>query len=99
MYGIAFSQKRSVLLVKESIVKTESQLAPERKCSLNTDDIVVAGGFVVSAIGFVYGQKTTTLFPSAIAASKSSEKFGATDFKPFQVIGIVGNPHGIGVAV
>jgi hypothetical protein len=63
------------------------------------DNIVIAGWFVIAAIGFIHWQKTTTLFPRPITTPKSSEKLGAADFKPFQVVGIIRYPHGIGIAI
>jgi hypothetical protein len=99
MHGISFCQKRSIVFVKKSISKAQSQFAPERKGGFYADNIIIAGWSVVAAIGFIYWQKTTSSFPRPISASNGSEKLSATDFKPFQVIGIIGYPHGIGIAV
>jgi hypothetical protein len=99
MHSIPFCQKRSIVFVNKSIIKTQSQFAPERKAGFYADNIVIAGWFVIPAIGFIYWQKTTTSFPRPISASRGPEKLGATDFKPFQIISIIGYPHGIGIAV
>jgi len=99
MHSISFCQKRSIVFVKKSIIKTQPQFAPERKGGLYADSIVIAGWFVVAAISFIYWQKTTTPFPRPISAPMGSEELGATDFEPFQVIGIIGYPHGIGITV
>jgi hypothetical protein len=99
MHSISFCQKRSILFVKKSIIKTQSQFAPERKGGLYADNIIIVGWFVVAAISFIYWQKTTTPFPRPISAPMGSEELGATDFEPFQVIGIIGYPHGIGITV
>jgi len=99
MHSISFCQKCSIVFVNKSIIKTQSQFAPERKGGLYADNIVIVGWFVVAAIGFIYWQKTTSPFPRPISASNGSEKLGATDFKPFQVICVIGYPHGIGIAV
>jgi hypothetical protein len=99
MHRISFRQKHSIVFVNKSIIKSQSQFAPERKGGLYANNIVIAGWFMVATIGFVYWQKTTTSFPRPISASSGPEKLGATDFKPFQVIGIIGYPHGIGITV
>jgi hypothetical protein len=54
MYSISFCQKRSIAFMKKSISKTQSQFASERKGGLYADNIVIAGWFVVAAIGFIY---------------------------------------------
>jgi hypothetical protein len=99
MHSISFCQQRSIVFVNKSIIKTQPQFALERKGSLYADNIVIAGWFVVAAIGFIYWQKTTTPLPRPIGAANGPEKFGATDFEPFQVIGIIGYPHGIGITI
>jgi hypothetical protein len=99
MYSVSFCQKRSIVFVKKSVSKAQSQFASERKGGLYADNVVIAGWLVVAAIGFIDWQKTTSSFPRPISASNGSEKLCATDFEPFQVIGIIGYPHGIGVAI
>jgi hypothetical protein len=54
VHGIAFGQKRAVLLVKESVVKTESGPAREGKGGFNADDIIITGWIVVATISLVY---------------------------------------------
>jgi len=63
------------------------------------NNIVVACWLMVPTVGFIYWQKTTTLFPRPVGTPNGSKKLGATDFEPFQIIGIVGYPHGIGITV
>jgi hypothetical protein len=44
-------------------------------------------------------EKTTSLLQLAIAPSHPAEKLGTANLEPLQVVGIVGDTHGIGVAV
>ena len=62
VHGVALGQKRTVLLVKESVVKTESGPACEGKGGFNADDIVITGWITVATISLVYWKETTALF-------------------------------------
>jgi hypothetical protein len=99
MHGMALGQYCSILFVKESIVKTESRFACERKHCLNVDYIIIARRAVVAAIGLINWKKTSALFQRSITATRPSEKLGAANFKPPQVISIICYSHGVGITI
>jgi hypothetical protein len=99
VYGVALGQKCTILLVEESIIKSKSGFPSEGKISFNADDIIIARWIVVTTVSLVDWKKTTSFFQRPIAATHASEELGTANFKPFQVIGIISDSHGVGVPI
>ena len=97
--GLAGTKYPFITLASKLVCKSHRDSPQFTDLSTDHEEVVVAGRASIAAAGLDHGKKPAVALEVAIARSLGTQVFASTEFEIAEVIGVVHDPHLIGIAI